>query len=85
MLESQFSSQARDFLKKIDNELWNRIIERIEKLRSEPFPKDTKRVKGIKEKTFRVRVGDYRILYVVFHDKNILFISKIEKRAKVYD
>ena len=85
MLELQFSSQARDFLKKIESSLWARIINRIEKLRSEPFPKDTKRVKGIREKTFRIRVGDYRILYMVYPERNLLFISKVEKRARVYD
>jgi len=84
MFNVKFSSKARKFLKKIDSETWKRFIEKIEKLRDDPFPSDLKRVVGRKDKTFRVRVGDYRILYVVFFDKNLLFISKIDKRSKVY-
>ena len=85
MLELQFSSQARKFLKILDKVSWDRIIGKIEELRKEPFPHKVKRVEGRKEKTFRIRVGDYRILYVVFNGTNILFISKIEKRPKAYD
>jgi mRNA interferase RelE/StbE len=84
MFNVEFSSKARKFLKKIDSETWKRLMEKIEKLRDDPFPSDLKRVIGRKEKTFRIRVGDYRILYIVFFDKNLLFISKIDKRSKVY-
>lgn len=85
MLELQFSSQARKFLKKLDKINWNRIIEKIEELKKDPFPHKVKRVEGQNEKTFRIRVGDYRILYVVLNEKNILFISKVEKRPRAYD
>lgn len=37
----------------------------IEKLALDPFPQDIKRVVNQKEKVFRVRVGDYRIQYMV--------------------
>jgi mRNA interferase RelE/StbE len=50
----------------------------------DPFPQDAKRITGQKEKVFRVRVGDYRILYVVFLDKNAILVVNIGKRANVY-
>jgi mRNA interferase RelE/StbE len=84
MLDLQFSSQARKFLKKLDGKNWDRIMGKIEDLRKNPFPHKVKRVEGRKEKTFRIRVGDYRILYVVLRDRNLLFISKIEKRPRAY-
>lgn len=84
MLELQFSSQAKKFLKKIDDMNWKRITDKIKNLQAEPFPSDTKRIIGRKEKTFRVRVGDYRIQYSVFYEKNILFISDIDKRPRAY-
>ncbi len=84
MFDLQFSSQARKFLKKLDKIDWKRIISKIENLSKNPFPSDAKRVKGREEKTFRVRVGNYRILYVVLNEMNVLLISKIEKRSKVY-
>lgn len=58
---------------------------KIEKLQTEPFPQDCKRVVGTKEKLFRVRVGDYRILYLVDYDRNKILIADIDKRTRVYD
>ena len=70
---------ATDLVKDID-----KLIDRIEKLALDPFPQDVKRVVNQKEKVFRVRVGDYRIQYMVFYDRNLLFISDIEKRPRAY-
>lgn len=80
----EFSSQAKNFLKKSDRGLTLRIIERIEKLAEDPFPSDTKRVVNRKEKVFRVRVGDYRIQYSVIYEQNLLFVSDIDKRPRAY-
>jgi len=79
-----FDNQPEKFLKKADKQLTERLIKRIETLRTDPFPQGVKRVLGRKEKTFRVRLGDYRILYVVFLEDNCLFISKIDKRPRAY-
>lgn len=84
MFEIEFSSHAKKFLKKSDKQLASRIIKRTERLVEDPFPSDIKRVVNRKEKVFRVRVGDYRIQYSVIYDKNIIFISNIEKRPKAY-
>ena len=83
-MKLSFSSHAKRFLKKIDKQLAERIIERIEKLGAEPFPTDVRRVVNRKEKIFRVRVGDYRIQYTVHYEENLVFISDIEKRSRAY-
>lgn len=85
MFDAEFSSQARQFLKKSEQQVAKRIIEGIEKLRQDPFPSDVKRVVNKKEKIFRVRVGDYRIQYSVIYERNLLFISDIDKRSRAYD
>lgn len=84
MFKIELSSHAKRFLKKADEQLAKRIIERIEKLGAEPFPTDVKRVVNRKEKIFRVRVGDYRIQYTVHYEENLVFISDIEKRPRAY-
>ena len=84
MFSVEFGSATKKFLKGTEKKTVERIIEKIEKLRIEPFPSDVKRVVGKKDKIFRVRVGDYRIQYSVFYDKNIIFISDIDKRERVY-
>ena len=60
-------------------------MNKIEGLEQDPFPKDVKRVVNQKEKVFMVRVGDYRIQYCVLFDRNLLFITDIEKRERAYD
>ena len=84
MLTVEYSSQALKFFKKIDKVLAERIIKQIEELRTNPFPQGTMMVEGYKEKVYRVRVGDYRILYEVDQSKNFIGIVKIDHRGRVY-
>lgn len=84
MFDIQFTSQPKKFLKKAEKQLVVRIVERIEKLQGEPFPSDVKRVVNKKEKIFRIRLGDYRIQYSVFYDKNLIIVTDIDKRPRAY-
>jgi len=84
MFKVKFSKISAKFLKKCDFPIYERIIEKIKELEKNPFPSDSLRVINRKEKVFRIRVGDYRIIYALFNDENILFISEINKRGKIY-
>ncbi|PIN76233.1 hypothetical protein COV18_00340 [Candidatus Woesearchaeota archaeon CG10_big_fil_rev_8_21_14_0_10_37_12] len=84
MFALDFSTHAEKFLKKSEKELAKRLVERIEKLAIDPFPKDVKRIVNRKEKVFRVRVGDYRIQYFVNYEKNLISITDIDERSKAY-
>lgn len=75
---------ARKFLKKCDPELRRRLEGELEKLAQEPFPQDVERVKGRNTKTFRVRVGGYRLKYVVHHDTGDVLVFEIDKRDAAY-
>ena len=85
MFDVKYSNQATKFLKKADKILIKRLINKIEELRVEPILRETIIVEGYKEKTYRVRVGDYRILYEVDRAMNLVGIVKIDKRPRVYD
>ncbi len=84
MLDLEFDGKAERMLSKCEAVLYGRLMKKIRGLQQEPFPTDVVRVKGRKEKVFRVRVGGFRILYVVMREKNVLFISEIDKRPRVY-
>jgi len=84
MFEVYYSNQTQKFLKKVDKLLISRIFEKIEILKETPVIHDSKIVEGYKEKLFRVRVGDYRILYEVDYVSNRIGIVKIDKRSRVY-
>lgn len=79
-----YSTQAKKFLKKTNKNIAKRILETIEELGEKPFRQDTKRVEGFKEKIFRIRIGEYRVLYEVDHKQRIIGIIKIDKRANIY-
>ena len=86
MFDVELSVRAQDFLNKLDNNLKERIEERLKKLKETPVPSDAKfigREKG--EMVFRYRIGDYRVLYKIKHAEKIVLITKIDKRPRVYD
>ena len=56
----------------------------IESLASEPYPDGCKKLKGVDE-LYRVRQGDYRILYSVKNKVLTVLILKVAHRSKVYD
>ena len=85
MLRIELGNPAKRFLKKCDKNLYERLISEIKLLSNNSFPQDVKRVVGRKEKVFRVRVGDYRITYVVVYEQNLILIADIDKRSKIYD
>ena len=85
MLNIELANPPRRFLKKCDTQLYERLMEKIRALAIEPFPQGVVRVVGRKDKVFRIRVGDYRIQYIVFYDKNLLLITDIDKRPHAYD
>ena len=85
MLKIALGSAAQKFLNKAEKQLYGRLRGKIKELAIDTFPHGCKRVVNRKEKTFRIRVGDYRILYAVFYEKNEVYISEIEKRPKAYD
>ena len=85
MFSIEFSNYSMKFLKNADTVLAARLIQRIERLAQDPFPRDVKRIVNRQEKVFRIRVGDYRIQYSVFYDHQIIFISDIDKRQRAYD
>ena len=85
MFNIELGNPAKRFLKKCSQDLYERLMKEIRSLALEPFPQGVKRVVGRKEKIFRVRVGDYRIQYMVLFEKNLIFITDVDKRPRAYD
>ena len=84
MLDLEFSSKALKFISKCDKILYRRLRRKIDLLRINPFPQDSKRVEGRKDKIFRTRVGYHRIFYSIMKEDNVLFVTDIDKRSRVY-
>ncbi len=79
----QLSRSAERQLERFSPELRQRISSHITVLREEPRPFGSIRVKGRKD-AFRIRVGDYRILYEVQDELLLVLVLKIAHRSDVY-
>jgi mRNA interferase RelE/StbE len=84
MFEIKYSNQAIKFLKRLDYNLTDRILEKINLLIITPIMHDSKKIEGVKDKLFRIRVGNFRILYEVDYNDKIIGIVKIDKRERAY-
>jgi mRNA interferase RelE/StbE len=84
MFEILLETPARNFIKKLDSKNIQRIFEAIEKLAENPVPHDAKRIYGTGEKLFRIRVGDFRVLYRIDYGEIIIIIVNIDSRKRVY-
>ena len=79
----RFGPRADRFLQSADNYVFDRISEKIQALSLNPQPRGVKKVIG-EESVYRIRVGNYRILYSVESGENVLLIVNIDKRSRVY-
>lgn len=77
-----FARPAEKELARLSSEMRLRVARAIRALENEPVPASAKRLKGREE--FRLRVGDYRILYRLEPAAQLLTISAIGHRREVY-
>jgi mRNA interferase RelE/StbE len=70
-------------LKKLSPEIQERIQVKIDDLATEPRPNGVKKLKG-KENAYRIRVGEYRVIYDIFDNILLINIVEIGHRSKVY-
>lgn len=59
-----------------------RVAVKIQRLSSEPRPPGTEKLSG--QEKYRLRQGDYRVLYAVDDDEAAVVIVKIGHRRDVY-
>ena len=77
------SKKARKEYEKLQKREKQRVKKKLGILELNPFPMGYKKVKGQKE-VFRIRIGDYRVLYTLSTEKRVVLIFRIEKREKAY-
>lgn len=76
----KFSKDAQKFLNKQPPKQQARILEAVFKL---PHTGDIKVMRG-QSNLYRLRVGTYRIIYIVENDLLIVYVVEIGNRGDVY-
>jgi mRNA interferase RelE/StbE len=78
-----FKKSAEKDLRKIPKEIIPHIFEHIETLASEPVPHDAYKPAST-ENLYRIRVGDYRVIYQVLHASREVTVIYIRHRSVAY-
>ncbi|NOZ59951.1 MAG: type II toxin-antitoxin system RelE/ParE family toxin [Euryarchaeota archaeon] len=81
--EIRWKTSAVRELKKIDPQYIPKIIGAVEALAENPFPPQHRKLRG-SERNYRIRVGDYRIIYQVDIDARLITIYYVRHRRKAY-
>jgi mRNA interferase RelE/StbE len=75
-------SAERD-LRRLDNNVHDRVIKAIGKLATDPRPPGCRKLIGSKN-DWRIRVGDYRIVYEITDEVRIVRVHRVRHRRDVY-
>ena len=81
--EVRLSKRADRELASLEASTRSRIVERLKDLRDDPFPRGVVKLQG-RESVYRIRVGDYRVLYEVFRKEGVVLVDKVDHRSGVY-
>jgi mRNA interferase RelE/StbE len=73
---------AQKQILKLDKKVIPLIKTAIAKLAENPRPNGYKKLKG--EDAYRIRVGDYRIIYEIDNDEIIITVVSVGHRKEVY-
>ncbi len=69
-------------LDRLPSALHDRIVERLLALKQNPRPPGVKKLRG--REGYRIRVGDYRMLYTVEDRKKVVEVFSVAHRKEVY-
>lgn len=69
--------------RKIPQVLLSHIFEHIENMSGDPIPHDVQKPAGA-ESLYRIRVGDYRIVYQALHESHDIVVFYIRHRSVAY-
>jgi mRNA interferase RelE/StbE len=78
----ELKKSAAKEIERLPSVVLKRIIEKIESLATNPRPQGCKKLSG--EEKYRVRVGQYRILYEIMDEVLIVYVVKVSHRKEVY-
>jgi mRNA interferase RelE/StbE len=79
----QFKPLALRQLERLPREAQKRLSTKIEALREDPFPPGSKKMAAIPD-TWRIRAGDYRVVYQVHRGALIVLVLTVGHRKDVY-
>ena len=84
MYDIELTRNATRELRRLNNPILRRLLNAIEDLKENPRPQGSKKLVNTEE-LWRIRVGDYRIVYSIADEVKIVTITRVAHRRDVYN
>jgi mRNA interferase RelE/StbE len=78
----QYDQKAIKQLKKLDKPVASNILDDIEEYFNNPISTKIKKLKTPFDGAYRLRIGDYRVIF--YQEDDLVLISKIAHRKQIY-
>ena len=76
--------QAEKELRSLPSQILRRIDKRLLALSTEPWPRGAVKLKAKEGEGWRIKTGDYRILYMVDKTQKVIKVYRIKHRREAY-
>ena len=79
----EFRGSAERELHRIDPQMIPRVVAAVRALAEEPRPSGIRKLAG-SEQAYRIRIGDYRVVYTVDDRQRIVSVDRVRHRKDAY-
>jgi mRNA interferase RelE/StbE len=79
----EWKKSTKKDLRKLPASVAARVVDEVEVLGENPFPQGVEKLAG-SENAYRIRRGDYRIVYNVFREWKLVEVQRVRHRKDVY-
>jgi len=78
-----FKPSVHKDLRRLPKAMIQRVMAHLERLKDNPFPPNSIKLEGA-EQIYRIRVGDYRVIYQVDTEARLVTIHYVRHRREAY-
>ncbi|MBM3859441.1 MAG: type II toxin-antitoxin system RelE/ParE family toxin [Verrucomicrobia bacterium] len=79
----EWKKSTKKDLRKLPASVAARVVDEVESLGWNPFPQGVEKLTG-SENAYRIRLGDYRVVYNVFREWKLVEVQRVRHRKDVY-
>ena len=79
MYRHELTKRAQRELDKLSSDDLERVVSAIRGLKVNPRPHSSKKIRG---PVYRIRVGDWRVIYAVFNKDKLVIVGNVSRRSK---
>jgi mRNA interferase RelE/StbE len=78
----EVGSCVRKEISRLPRDVQARVLVAVRALAGDPRPVGCRPIKGAEAGTYRIRVGDYRVAYVVLDREQVVVLARVARRSE---